>query len=206
MGKPLYGYVAEGYWQDIGNLDQYRQANFDALDERVKLDVPGIRLRGNVWVGEGVDLADLESVEGPAFIGNYCRVGPRASIGPYSVLMQSVTLGDHARTAHSVDRLVDVPRPQRRRRGRRSWASPATSARTRAFTRGSRSATTARSARRASSCRACASIRSRKSSPARSSTATSSGSRASARASSAPTVSPVASTSTSPRRPRSGWE
>jgi mannose-1-phosphate guanylyltransferase / phosphomannomutase len=102
MGKPLFGYVAEGYWQDIGNLDQYRQANFDALDERVKLDVPGIRLRGNVWVGEGVDLADLESVEGPAFIGNYCRVGPRASIGPYSVLMQSVTLGDHARTARSV--------------------------------------------------------------------------------------------------------
>ena len=37
MGRPLYGYVAEGYWQDIGNLDQFRQANFDALDERVRL-------------------------------------------------------------------------------------------------------------------------------------------------------------------------
>ena len=36
MGKPLYGYVCEGYWQDIGNLDQYRQANFDALDESVR--------------------------------------------------------------------------------------------------------------------------------------------------------------------------
>jgi mannose-1-phosphate guanylyltransferase/phosphomannomutase len=102
MGKPLYGYIAEGYWQDIGNLDQYRQANFDALDERVKLDVPGIRLRGNVWVGEGVDLDDLESVEGPAFVGNYCRIAPRASVGPYSVLMQSVTLRDHARTSRSI--------------------------------------------------------------------------------------------------------
>src|SRR6201982_779765 len=38
MGRPIYGYVCEGYWQDIGNLDQYRQANFDALDERAKLD------------------------------------------------------------------------------------------------------------------------------------------------------------------------
>jgi mannose-1-phosphate guanylyltransferase / phosphomannomutase len=102
MGRPLYGYVAEGYWQDIGNLDQYRQANFDALDEKVKLNLSGIRLRGNVWVGEGVDLDDLESVEGPAFIGNYCRIAPRASVGPYSVLMQSVTLRDHARTARSV--------------------------------------------------------------------------------------------------------
>jgi mannose-1-phosphate guanylyltransferase / phosphomannomutase len=62
MGKPLYGFVCEGYWQDIGNLDQYRQANFDALDERLRLEVPGIRLRGNIWVGEGVGLDDLEAV------------------------------------------------------------------------------------------------------------------------------------------------
>jgi mannose-1-phosphate guanylyltransferase/phosphomannomutase len=102
MGRPLYGFVCEGYWQDIGNLDQYRQANFDALDERVRLSIPGIRLRGNVWVGEGVDLDDLEAVEAPAFVGNYCRIASRASVGPYSVLMPSVTLGDHARTARSV--------------------------------------------------------------------------------------------------------
>ena len=102
MGRPLYGYIAEGYWQDIGNLDQFRQANFDALDERVALDVAGIKLRGNVWVGEGVELADLESVEGPAFVGNYCRIAPQASVGPYSVLSPSVTLREHARTTRSV--------------------------------------------------------------------------------------------------------
>ena len=38
MGRPLYGHVLDGYWQDIGNLDQFRQANFDALDERVQLE------------------------------------------------------------------------------------------------------------------------------------------------------------------------
>jgi mannose-1-phosphate guanylyltransferase / phosphomannomutase len=102
MGKPLYGFVCDGYWQDIGNLDQYRQANFDALDERVKLAIQGVCLRGNIWVGEGVELADLEAVEGPAYVGNYCRIGPRASVGPYSVLSTSVTLRDHARTARSV--------------------------------------------------------------------------------------------------------
>jgi mannose-1-phosphate guanylyltransferase/phosphomannomutase len=102
MGRPLYGFVADGYWQDIGNLDQFRQANFDALDERVRLNVSGIRLRGNVWVGEGVDLEDFDVLEGPAFVGNYCRVDGRASVGPYSVLSNSVTLRDHARTARSV--------------------------------------------------------------------------------------------------------
>jgi mannose-1-phosphate guanylyltransferase / phosphomannomutase len=102
MGRPLYGYVTEGYWQDIGNLDQFRQANFDALEERVELQTPGIKLRGNIWVGEGVELADLESVAGPAFIGNYCRIAPQASVGPYSILSPSVTLREHAHTTRSV--------------------------------------------------------------------------------------------------------
>ena len=102
MGRPMYGYVFDAYWQDIGNLDQFRQANFDALDERVGLDVPGIRLRGNVWLGEGVEIDDLAAVEGPAFLGNYCRVAPDASVGPHSVLGASVTLLERARTERSV--------------------------------------------------------------------------------------------------------
>jgi mannose-1-phosphate guanylyltransferase/phosphomannomutase len=102
MGRPLYGQACEGYWQDIGNLDQYRQANFDALDGKVRLDIPGIRLRGNVWVGEGVEIADLEGVGGPAFIGNYCRISPDASVGPHTVLGASVALRERARTVRSV--------------------------------------------------------------------------------------------------------
>jgi mannose-1-phosphate guanylyltransferase / phosphomannomutase len=102
MGRPMYGYVFEDYWQDIGNLDQFRQANFDALDEHVRLNVPGIRLRGNVWLGEGVEVDDLDAIEGPAYLGKYCRVAPDATVGPYSVLGSSVTLLERARTERSV--------------------------------------------------------------------------------------------------------
>ncbi len=77
MGRPIYGYVCEGYWQDIGNLDQYREANADALDEKVRLNIPGLKIRGDVWIGEGVEIDDVEGVEGPAFIGNYCTVVAR---------------------------------------------------------------------------------------------------------------------------------
>jgi mannose-1-phosphate guanylyltransferase / phosphomannomutase len=102
MGRPLYGYVFEDYWQDIGNLDQFRHANFDALEEQVRLNIPGIRLRGNVWLGEGVEVDDLDAIEGPAYLGNYCRVAPDATVGPYSVLGSSVTLLERARTERSV--------------------------------------------------------------------------------------------------------
>ncbi len=101
-GRPMYGHVVEGYWKDIGNLDQYREANFDALDERVQLEIPGSRLRGNVWVGEGVELGDVATVQGPAFIGTYCRIHPEASVGAYTVLSQSVVLREHARVARSI--------------------------------------------------------------------------------------------------------
>jgi len=102
MGRPIYGYVCEGYWQDIGNLDQYRQANFDALDERVRLNVPGLKIRGDVWIGEGVEIDDVEGVEGPAFIGNYARISPEASVGPYTVLGSATTLRERGRISRSV--------------------------------------------------------------------------------------------------------
>ncbi len=102
MGRPVYGHVVEGYWQDIGNLAQYRQANFDALSGNVRLEIPGVRLRGNVWLGEGVEVDDVDRIEGPAYLGNYCRIGTDATVGPYSVLSSSVTLRERARIVASV--------------------------------------------------------------------------------------------------------
>jgi mannose-1-phosphate guanylyltransferase/phosphomannomutase len=102
MGRPIYGHVCDGYWQDIGNLDQYRQANFDALDERVQLNIPGLKIRGDVWIGEGVEIDDVEGVEGPAFIGNYARVSPEASVGPYTILGSATTLRERGRISRSV--------------------------------------------------------------------------------------------------------
>src|SRR5579862_7176951 len=102
MGRPMYGYVCDGYWQDIGNLDQFRQANFDALDERVRLTIPGLRLRGNVWIGEGVEIDQVAGVAGPAFIGSYARVAPDASVMPYTVLGSGVTLRERSHVSRSV--------------------------------------------------------------------------------------------------------
>ena len=102
MGRPIYGLALGGYWQDIGNLDQYRQANFEALEERVRLNIPGIRLRGNLWLGEGVEIDDLDRIQTPTYIGNYCRVASSASVGAHTVLSNSVTLRERSRVERSV--------------------------------------------------------------------------------------------------------
>ena len=92
LRKPLYGVLCEGYWQDIGSLEQYLQANRDALDGKVRLQIPGVRLRGNVWVGQGVSLDSLSNVEGPAVIGNYAKIDPTAVIGAHTVLGNNAVL------------------------------------------------------------------------------------------------------------------
>src|SRR3954454_12600300 len=62
-GWPLYGYVTEDYWQDIGTLEQYMQAQRDVLDGRMRgTRPPGTRLRGNVYVGRRAQVND-ENVE-----------------------------------------------------------------------------------------------------------------------------------------------
>src|SRR3712207_8021142 len=41
-GRPLYGYITEDYWEDIGTLEQFASAQRDVLDGRVA----GIRPQG----------------------------------------------------------------------------------------------------------------------------------------------------------------
>lgn len=102
MHKPLYGMVCEGYWQDIGSLEQYLQANRDALDGKVRLTPPGVRLKGNVWVDQRASLESLDEVEGPAVIGANVRLEPGAKIQPHTVLGNNVVVRAGAQVGDSV--------------------------------------------------------------------------------------------------------
>lgn len=101
-GKPMYGYPCDGYWQDIGNINQFLRANHDALDGKVKLKIPGIRLRENIYIGEKSTLDSVDNIRGPALIGNYARIDPGAKIQPYSILGNNVVVENNAETDHCV--------------------------------------------------------------------------------------------------------
>jgi len=102
MRKPLYGVVCDGYWQDIGSLEQYLQANRDALDGKVRVTPPGVRLRGNIWVAQGATLDSLDDVEGPAVIGENVRIDAGASIQSHSVLGDNTVVRAGAQVGGSV--------------------------------------------------------------------------------------------------------
>ena len=85
-GLPLYGYVASGYWSDIGNLFQYRQTQFDMLNGLVDVEIHGTRTSVGVWLGDNTKLQQGAQVVGPAFIGEGTVVEAGAKIGPYAIL------------------------------------------------------------------------------------------------------------------------
>lgn len=98
QGDPLYGYVAEGYWCDVGNLSEYMRATADILHGNVKLKIPGRNIGGDVWAEEGVEIASDAQLHGPIYLGQSVRVlqgatinGPSA-IGSYSIVDMNATI------------------------------------------------------------------------------------------------------------------
>ncbi len=102
MNKSLYGVVCDGYWQDIGSLEQYVQANRDALEGKVRVTPPGVRLRGNIWVAQGASLDSLDDVEGPAVLGENVRMDTGARILSHTVLGGNTVVRAGAQVGGSV--------------------------------------------------------------------------------------------------------
>lgn len=102
---PLYGCVAEGYWRDIGNLEEYRQAHHDVLHGEVNLTISGSRLSiigKEIWVGEGTEIqARNTQLKGAVIIGNCCRIGPGVKIED-SVIGDGSVIEEGASLSHSV--------------------------------------------------------------------------------------------------------
>jgi mannose-1-phosphate guanylyltransferase / phosphomannomutase len=91
-GRPIYGYVMEGYWEDIGNIEQYMSAQRDVLDGKVRgVRPPGEEVRKGVYIGDGVQVNE-EYLEGPVVLGEGVWIADGAHVGPYSILAPNVSV------------------------------------------------------------------------------------------------------------------
>jgi mannose-1-phosphate guanylyltransferase / phosphomannomutase len=87
--KPMYGFVDNGYWCDIGNIEQYMRCHFDILKGIVKVDIKGDKYGEGIWIGENCEISSKASLEAPAYIGSGCKIYGGAEVGPFSVLGKS---------------------------------------------------------------------------------------------------------------------
>jgi mannose-1-phosphate guanylyltransferase/phosphomannomutase len=72
--RPLYGYVAEGYWTDVGDVAEYMRASGDMLYHRVETEELGRHIGGDIWCGEDVEIAPDAQLYGPIYLGNEVKI------------------------------------------------------------------------------------------------------------------------------------
>lgn len=75
----LYGYIAEGYWRDIGSLSEYQDAHLDVLRGLVNLKMEG-RLVGDSYVGENSQVDADKAILQHALVGNNSKIHDGAMI------------------------------------------------------------------------------------------------------------------------------
>ncbi|MBD2022766.1 NTP transferase domain-containing protein [Leptolyngbya sp. FACHB-36] len=94
--EPMYGYIAEGYWCDVGHLDAYRDAQYDGLMQKVSLEFAYEERSPGLWVGQNTYLDSSARITPPVMIGSNCRIGPRVQIDPGTIIGDNVTIAADA--------------------------------------------------------------------------------------------------------------
>lgn len=95
-GAPIYGYVADGYWEDVGTHESYLKAQADALSGRVKVDLGGFELSPGVWVAENASVDPDAVLKGPLLIGDYAKIEAGAELREYTVLGSNAVVREGA--------------------------------------------------------------------------------------------------------------
>lgn len=86
-GMPLYGYIADGYWRDVGNLNEYQQGQTDAL--KGKVHFPELHFeKDEVKIGKDCKIAPTVKFKGNVLIGNHVVINDH-------VILQDVVIGDN---------------------------------------------------------------------------------------------------------------
>ncbi len=101
-GQPLYGYVADGYWEDVGTTAAYLKAHEDILDGKVEVDVAGFELRPGVWIGKGSSIDPSTRIDSPAFVGENCTIDEAVVIGAYTTVGANTQVAARAELQRSV--------------------------------------------------------------------------------------------------------
>lgn len=101
-GKPIYGYVMDGYWADVGSLASYREAQEAMLRGDVDLPLDGATNTPGIWLGPNVSIEDSATLVPPVFLGRNCKIKRGAQVGPFSVLGDNAIVEEDARVERSV--------------------------------------------------------------------------------------------------------
>jgi mannose-1-phosphate guanylyltransferase/phosphomannomutase len=100
---PIFGCVMEGYWCDVGTIEEYMRANADVLYGRIKLPAPiGTNIGGGVFVGRDVEIAPNAQLFGPIYLGNEVKIKDGVRIYGPAVVRDYSVVDNHTLIERSI--------------------------------------------------------------------------------------------------------
>lgn len=106
-GLPVYGFLHDKYWIDMGTRETYIQAQSDALDGKLSLKTKTSRVSEGplivppVHIGKGCEIAQDSQVGPHAVLGDGCRIRSGAVV-ENSILWDNATIGSRATVLNSI--------------------------------------------------------------------------------------------------------
>jgi mannose-1-phosphate guanylyltransferase/phosphomannomutase len=95
-GAPIFGYISDKYWEDVGTLESYLKAQADVLSRKVEVDIAGFEVSPGMWIAEGADVDPDAVLKGPLVIGDYAKIEAGATVREYSVIGANVVVKEGA--------------------------------------------------------------------------------------------------------------
>ena len=99
-GEPVYGYVTDDYWCDIGDVRAYLSAHRAAMEGQIRLN--GLSGCNGAVVLPGARVDPTAILEAPCLIAQGAQVSAGARIGAYSVLGENAFAGKNADLKRSI--------------------------------------------------------------------------------------------------------
>lgn len=100
--KPMYGYITDGYWCDVGDLRAYMQSHINIMEGKVSVNIPGKEIREKVWVDEGAEIEDNVSINAPSIIGRNSKIKKDSVIDSYSVVGEHNIINERSGIKRSI--------------------------------------------------------------------------------------------------------
>lgn len=102
QGLPMYGYIMDGYWCDVGSLTQYREAHEQFMGGQVDLPLPGFDSAPGIHVDKNSLVDEHAVLVPPVIVGRGCKIKKGARIGPFAAIGDNVVVEESAVVERSV--------------------------------------------------------------------------------------------------------
>lgn len=99
---PIYGYVADEYWCDVGDLNSYISTHEDLLNKQIEMEFKSKEIKEGIWIGDGTYIANGVKLIPPVYIGDNCIIEENTRVEPYSVIGDNSYIGKNASLKRSI--------------------------------------------------------------------------------------------------------